>query len=173
MRKVILNLAVSLDGYIEDKHGEFDWCFTDQDYSDGQFDKFDTVFMGRKSYELMIKMNEIPNMKTYVFSDTLESSEQATVVTRKDCVNEVSKIKKQEGSDIWFFGGADLLTDFLKNNLIDELQLAVHPILLGGGKRLFQGNIQERMNCSLISVKTFDTGLVMMKYKMFKSMIYK
>lgn len=163
MRKVILNLAVSLDGFIEGTAGEFG-CFTDQDYSDGQFDRFDTVLMGRKSYELTVKMNEMPRMKVYVFSDTPKQAEHGAVVPRESFVQTVLELKQSEGSDIWFFGGADLLTDFLKSSLIDELQLAVHPILLGAGKRLFQGQIQERISCSLSSVKAYDTGLVMMKY---------
>jgi len=56
MRKIILSLAVSLDGFIENQDGSFDWCLTDQDYSEGQFERFDTVLMGRKSYELMQQM---------------------------------------------------------------------------------------------------------------------
>jgi len=98
MRKIILNLASSIDGYIEGIHGEFDWCFTDQDYSDGQFEHFDTVLMGRKSFELMIKMNEMPmkNVETFIFSNTLESSEYGTIVNSEDIVEKVMEMKKKD-----------------------------------------------------------------------------
>ncbi|QKS44937.1 dihydrofolate reductase [Paenibacillus cellulosilyticus] len=167
MRKIILNLAISLDGFIEGSDGEFDWCFSDQDYSDGQLDQFDAVFMGRKSYELMINLNEMPikNMKNYIFSDSLDSVKYGSLIRSSNMIDEVNKIKEDPGNDIWFFGGADLLTSFLEEGLIDELQLAVHPILLGKGKNLFQGKLNERIQCTFISAKSYDTGLVMLRYK--------
>jgi len=135
--------------------------------SDGQFDKFDTVFMGRKSFELMVKMNEMPirNKETYIFSNTLESTEYGTVIKSEVCVVKVLELKRKTGNDIWFFGGADLLSEFLNNKLIDEIQLAVHPILLGKGKRLFQEKLEERIKCTFLSTKSYESGLVMLKYK--------
>lgn len=167
MRKIILNLAISIDGFIEDGIGQFDWCFTDQDYTEGQFDKFDTVLMGRKSYDVMVQLNELPikNMKTYVFSNTLKEAKYGTIIRENELEEEVLKLKNEEGNDIWFFGGAKLLTSFLEKKLIDELQLAVHPIMLGEGTSLFEGKINRRINCELSSVKSYSTGLVMLKYK--------
>ncbi len=167
MRKVVLNLAVSIDGFIEDAIGKFDWCFIDQDYSEGQFQRFDAVFMGRKSYELMVNRKELPmgEKKIYIFSNSMKSAEYGTVIG-KDFEEEVYKIKNEAGQDIWFFGGANLLTSFLDKNLIDELQLAIHPIMLGAGKRLFEGKINRRINCQLIHAKSFSDGLVMLKYKL-------
>ena len=167
MRKIILNLAISIDGFIEDGIGQFDWCFTDQDYTEGQFDKFDTVLMGRKSYDVMVERNELPirNMKTYVFSNTLKEAKYGSIIRESELVEKVLKLKNEEGNDIWFFGGAKLLTSFLEKNLIDELQLAVHPIMLGEGTSLFEGKIKKRINCELSSVKSYSTGLVMLKYK--------
>ena len=76
MRNIILGLAVSLDGFIEGSNGEFDWCFTDQDYGMSDFMKrVDTLFMGRKTYELTLKMEGgtgFPILKEYIFSNTLE-----------------------------------------------------------------------------------------------------
>lgn len=167
MRKLILNLAVSIDGFIEDVKGQFDWCFIDQDYSEGQFEQFDAVFMGRKSYDLLVERNELPikDMKTYVFSDSLKEACHGAIIRGGNFEKEVQKIKNEDGQDIWFFGGASLLTSFLEKNLIDELQLAVHPIMLGAGKNLFEGKIHRKMNCELIDVKSYNTGLVMLKYK--------
>ena len=73
MRKIILNVAVSLDGFIEGPNGEFDWCFTDQDYGMSDFMKsIDAILFGRKSYELMLKMskNPFPEKMKYIFSKT-------------------------------------------------------------------------------------------------------
>src|SRR5206468_11515903 len=84
MRKIILNVAVSLDGFIEGPNGEFDWCLTDQDYGMKEFlDRTDAIFFGRKSYELLQSMepNAYPKKKKYVFSRTLKSvDQQATLV---------------------------------------------------------------------------------------------
>jgi len=162
-----MNLAVSLDGFIEDQNGSFDWCLTDQDYSEGQFARFDAVLMGRKSYELMQQMQELPiqGKAVYVFSNSLKKARHAFVVNSKDMVKEVMRLKSITGNDIWFFGGASLLTSFLEKGLIDELQLGVHPILLGSGTRLFEGKLIKRMNCELIDSKPYDTGLVMLKYR--------
>ncbi len=76
MRKVILNLAVSLDGFIEGPNGEFDWCFADQDYGMINFmNRIDSIYIGRKSYELVLQMekNPYPDKLKYVFSRTLKN----------------------------------------------------------------------------------------------------
>ena len=118
MRKVILNVAVSLDGFIEGTKGEYDWCFTDQDYGMTDFFKrIDAVFLGRKSYELVMKEGEsyLGKMKRYVFSTTLsETKDSNTTLIKSDVVTTVNKIKNEPGKDIWLFGGASLLTTFMK-----------------------------------------------------------
>ena len=83
MRNVILNLAVSLDGFIEGPNGEYDWCFTDQDYGMTEFlQRTDTIFLGRKSYELLMstEINPFPDMKKYVFSRTLHQAIGAQII---------------------------------------------------------------------------------------------
>ncbi len=167
MRKVILNLAVSLDGFIEGPNGEYDWCLTDQDYSMSNFMKrIDTIFFGRRSYELMISLekNPYPDKNKYVFSNTLNETKEGFRLINNNIGAEVDAIKKGKGKDIWLFGGASLTKSFLNANLIDELQLAVHPILLGCGKPLF-GNINERTYLKLIDKKTYPGGLVQLFYK--------
>lgn len=168
MRKVLLNLAVSLDGFIEGPGGEFDWCFTDQDYGMKDFLKrIDAVFLGRKSHELVKRMggqSPYPNKKSYVFSRTLEHVDDNSILVNGDLGEEVRKIKAERGKDIWLFGGAHLATDFVNLNLIDELWLAVHPLLLGGGKPLFQG-IHGRIPFTLKETKSYSTGLVQLFYE--------
>lgn len=168
MRKVILNLAVSLDGYIEGPKGEFDWCFTDQDYGMKEFMKrIDSLVMGRKSYDVLMKYekkNPYPDMMTYVFSNALQTNEKSTIVLRGDVTGEMKSILSKPGKDIWLFGGASLASTFVNNGLVDELWLAVHPLLLGSGKPLFQG-IKDRIGFVLTGTKEYSTGLVQLFYR--------
>lgn len=176
MRKIILGLAVSLDGFIEGPNGEYDWCFTDQDYGMNEFfGRIDAVFMGRKSYELTQKMagegtGEIPGMPKmteYVFSNTMKEAKEGMIIISGDIAVEVEKIKNSEGKDIWLFGGAELTSSLMNMGLLDELWLSVHPILLGSGKPLFN-NISNRIPLTLIESKTYETGLVSLKYSFAK-----
>lgn len=165
-RRIILGLAVSLDGFIEGPQGEYDWCFTDQDYGLTEFFKsVDTIFMGRKSFEVAnasADTNPWKGMTTYVFSNTMDKPAGDDVKLIRS-MNEVDKILKQPGKDIWLFGGAQLTTAFINAGLVDELWLSVHPILLGSGKPLFQ-NIDGRKGLKLIESRTYETGLVSLKY---------
>lgn len=170
MRKIILQLAVSLDGFIEGPNGEFDWCFTDDDYGMTEFFKsIDAVFMGRKSYELTLSIGGsappgFPPLKEYVFSNSLDKVEGQRILISGDLAKEVNKIKKDPGKDIWLFGGAALTSSFINLDLVDEMALAVHPVLLGAGKPLFQ-NIPGRVPLQLINTQTYPSGLVMLSYK--------
>lgn len=171
MRKIILGLAVSLDGLIEGPNGEYDWCFTDQDYGMTEFLKrIDAIFYGRKSYEMM-KMAESSGgenvwkgMKNYVFSNSLKQNGNDFELVTGDIGKKVKDIKNEKGKDIWLFGGASLTSSLLNAGLVDELGMAVHPILLGEGKPLFSG-IQNRIRTKLIDSKTYSTGLVYLTYK--------
>ncbi len=173
MRKVILNVAVSLDGFIEGPNGEYDWCFTDQDYGMSAFLKnIDAVFYGRKSYEMMLRAdfsgeNPFINFKTYVFSETLQTPYPNTQLISSDLAEQVTKLKQLPGKDIWLFGGASLLDSFLREGLVDQLSLAVHPLLLGEGKRLFQ-KMSARTTLTLLNSTSYTSGLVMLLYEIGK-----
>ena len=174
MRKIILSLAVSLDGFIEGPNGEYDWCFTDQDYGlSDLFKRIDAVFIGRKTYEMTLEMGEdnsagMPKLKEYIFSTTLKEVKEGATLINHDIETEVEKIKQEEGKDIWLFGGAGLTTSLLNAGLVNELSLAVHPILLGAGKPLFN-NIKERTNLTLINTKAYSTGLIVLNYSLGQS----
>lgn len=169
MRKVILGLAVSLDGYIEGPNGEFDWCFTDQDYGMSEFfGHVDACFFGRKSYEVAQSMaGELPpgwpKLQEYVFSRTLTTVKPGVILVNGDTREEVLRIKGEPGKDIWLFGGTDLTASLLELGLVDELWLSVHPILLGGGKLLFRP-LEHGVRLRLLETKTYETGLVSVKY---------
>ncbi|MES2278545.1 MAG: dihydrofolate reductase family protein [Bacteroidota bacterium] len=168
MRKIILNVAVTLDGYIEGPNGEYDWCFVDQDYGMADFfAETDTIFMGRKSYELIIgtgDINAFPQPK-YVFSDTLIPGEHphVTIVRKAGFKETVDRIKDEYGANIWLFGGAELLTAFLQENMVDEFLLSIHPILLGSGKLLFS-QLKDRVGLIHTGTETYNSGLVQLRY---------
>lgn len=173
MRKIILQLAVSLDSFIEGPNGEYDWCFTDQDYGMTDFfQRIDSVFYGRKSYELALSMadaaNEgampgFPKLKEYVFSTTLKEVKPGVVLINGDIETQIRQIKQEQGKDIWLFGGASLTTSLLNLRLVDEISLAVHPIILGSGKPLFS-QISNRIALTLKDTKRYSSGLVSLTY---------
>jgi dihydrofolate reductase len=173
MRKVILGLAITLDGYIEGPNGEYDWCFTDQDYGLNEFfDRVDAMFIGRKSYEIAKQHADsnngevvpgMPRMTEYVFSNTLKTVGEGAVLLSGDSIARARKIKELPGKDIWLFGGASLTDALMAEGLVDELWLSVHPLLLGGGKPLFRAQ-RNRTQLTLLDTKTYETGLVSLRY---------
>jgi len=169
MRKLILQLAVSLDGFIEGPNGEFDWCFTDQDYGMTDFlARVDSLLLGRKSYELTQTMGEeamapFSQLKQYIVSTTLRNVQPGEILIKENAEEAVQKLKQQQGKDIWLFGGASLTTSMFNAGLIDEIILAVHPVILGSGKPLFN-NIQNRTHLTLQNATTYSSGLVMLTY---------
>lgn len=169
MRKIILNLAVSLDGYIEGPNGEYDWCFTDQDYGMSDFFKrIDAVFLGRKSYEMSLGVENadtswMPPVTSYVFSNSLQQVKSDAILVSGDLRTAIEGIKNEPGKDIWLFGGAELTASLLRENLVDEFMLSIHPILLGSGKLLFS-TLPNRVHLQLADTKTYDSGLVTLTY---------
>lgn len=174
MRKLILGLAVTLDGYIEGPNGEYDWCFTDQDYGLNEFfARIDAIFIGRKSYEMAQQYADsnngetipgMPELTEYVFSKTLKSVKDGAVLIAADSIAEARRIKSEPGKDIWLYGGASLSAALMNEGLVDELWLSVHPILLGTGKPLFQKE-DKRTDLILLECKTYETGLVSLRYR--------
>ncbi len=164
MRKIILCVAVSLDGYIEGPKGEYDWCYTDQDYGMTPFlERIDTIFYGRKSYDVA-GGNVFPGKRAYIFSNTLKKSPDDAILVSGDVLQQVREMKQQKGKDIWLFGGAVLITALMNADLVDELFLAVHPLVLGAGKPLFQ-HIEERKPFKLLGAQTYSSGLVSLTYQ--------
>lgn len=167
MRRIVLNLAVSLDGYIEGPNGEYDWCLTDQDYGMTEFlDRVDALLMGRKSFEVMQSDSSglFTGKTWYIFSTTLTEVPSRMHRIGEDWEARVRALRKEPGKDLWLFGGASLTAHFLKADLVDELILSVHPLVLGAGKPLFEPSGQ-RTPLELVSVRPFSTGLVQLHYR--------
>jgi dihydrofolate reductase len=150
MRKVILSVAVSLDGFIEGPHGEYDWCPPpSEDEMNDFMNGIDVIFMGRKSYE-MADTSMFPGKQIYVFSNTLKEAKGNAKLIAGDFMAAINEIKQQHGKDIWLFGGASLTTTFINHRLVDEMWLGLVPIVLGRGKSLFQ-DIQDRQQFNAVS----------------------
>ena len=127
------------------------------------------MFLGRKSYELMLTMgdNEIPgmpNLTEYVFSNTLKEVKPGAILISGNIETVVKQIKDKQGKNIWLFGGASLTASLMNLGLVDEISLAVHPIILGSGKPLFN-NVKGRIALTLTDTKTYSTGLVSLSYR--------
>jgi dihydrofolate reductase len=178
MKKVLLNLAVTLDGYIEGPNGEIDWCIMDDDMDFEEFlPGIDTIFFGRISYDAWIKYQPGPDAPTaemkmwnifdskrkVVFTSQIRKDENAEYIS-SNLAEKVAEIKLQGGKDIWLFGGAKLVTSFIRLDLIDEYQLSVHPVALGSGKPLFK-NLEQRLALRLIKTRQFRSGVVQMIYE--------
>jgi dihydrofolate reductase len=166
MRKIILGLAITLDGYIEGPSGEYDWCFTDQDYGLKEFfSRIDALFMGRKSYDIARKhgdQNPWGEIRTYVFSRSPDHDAAVTWLTADE--DTIDRIRNENGKDIWLFGGAEITRLFLARGWVDEVWLSIHPVLLGGGKLLFD-SVANRTQLKLLNCKAYSTGLVSLRYE--------
>jgi dihydrofolate reductase len=173
MRKVILGLGISLDGYIARPDGAVDFLFMPKDYSMGPFFKtIDTALMGRKTYEVALKMGGGGfggSMVSYVFSRTLPQGERdGLIFTGKTPAAVVGQLRKTRGKHIWLMGGGELVRDFLKADLVDELYIGVVPVLIGEGIPLFPSGFPQR-NFDLMKNETFSKGLIALTYRRARS----
>lgn len=178
MRKIILDLAVTLDGYIEGPNGETDWCIMDEDMKFEEFlSGIDAIFYGRVSYDFWGNFQPEPasdemeknlwrqvhSKKKYVFSSQHRQDDDATFIS-SNLPAAVAEIKNSEGKDIWLYGGAGLITSFIEHDLIDLYRLSVHPLAMGKGKPLFE-NIKERIDLKLVKSVSFQSGVIQLIYK--------
>jgi dihydrofolate reductase len=176
MRKVILSMMVSVDGFIEGQDPEYNWHNWDDEMAAYMMDFFktvDTFIYGRKSYEAMIAYwpqlndefaNVMNQTKKLVFSRTLKNLVWNSRLINSNSVEKIRSLKKEEGKDMVLFAGADLAETFIKNNLIDEFRLIVNPILLGSGKSLFK-NLNKVYNLKLKETLSFKCGNIILIYK--------
>jgi dihydrofolate reductase len=169
VRKIILALGISIDGYIARQDGTFDFLFMPKDFSMAEFfASIDTGIMGRKTYEVAKAQGEGgfgPKLKTYVLSRTLPPGErEGKIFVNVSPEGLVEEIRQHKGKDIWLMGGGEIARDFLKADLVDELRLGVVPVLLGEGLPLFPSGFPQR-NFELTENKSFSQGLISLKYK--------
>ena len=136
MRRVRYSVAMSLDGYIAGPKGEYDWIIIDPDIDFGaMFKGYDAVLMGRKSYEAAKGQGGygMPGIQAYVFSKTLRQTDCPDAIVSDNPKDTVTALRSEPGKDIWLFGGGDLFRSMLGLGLVDEMEVAVIPVLLGAG----------------------------------------
>jgi len=184
MRKVVLMMSVSIDGYIEGPNREIDWHMVDDElhrHFNQVLRSMGAFLSGRVTHELMAgfwptadrdpastePMVEFAGIwrdtPKIVYSRTLERADWNTVVVREVVASEVQDLKAQPGGDL-ALGGADLAAAFLRQDLIDEYRLYVHPVVLGQGKPLFQPPAPTT-NLRLAETRAFGNGVVLLHYR--------
>lgn len=167
MRQVRYSVAMSLDGYIAGPKGEFDWILMDPDIDfAAMMSSFDTVLMGRHSFEVALSQGGLmPGMKTVVVSRTLRQEDYPNVtIIGEEPEEAVAHLRAESGQDIWLFGGGLLFRSLLAAGLVDTVEVAVIPILLGAGKPMLPPPA-DRARLRLTATKVYEkTGIVALEY---------
>ena len=184
MRKIILSMGVSLDGFMEGPHREIDWHRVDEElhrHFNEKFGAMSAFLEGRVTYELMdafwptadadpastpamVEFASIwRDMPKFVFSRTLQRADGNTTIVRDVVVEDILALKAQPGGDM-VVGGADLAAAFRRHDLIDEYHVYVHPVLIGRGKPLFQP-WDARTDLRLVETRTFGNGVVLLRHE--------
>ncbi|UXX78670.1 dihydrofolate reductase family protein [Reichenbachiella carrageenanivorans] len=174
MRKISLFIATSLDGYIAKPNDDLSFLkIVEKEGEDYGYAKFtatiDTLIIGRKTYDYVVReigASHYDNGErdVYVVTKTPRPNVGKTTFYTGDLTELVKRLKSKEGENIYCDGGAEVIHELLKNDLIDELIISVIPILLGNGTRLFKDGRPEQ-TLELITTKTYDTGLTQLHYK--------
>jgi dihydrofolate reductase len=160
-------VAATLDGFIAGLRGEHDWIVMDPaiDFT-ALYAGFDTAVMGRKTYAAGVEqgMNGMPGIDVIVFSRTLPTADTPGLrITSDDPVKVVAGLKKKRGKDIWLFGGGELFRTLLDAGLVDTVEVAVMPVLLGAGIPLLPPGATARL--ALADQKVLPgSGIVVLSY---------
>jgi dihydrofolate reductase len=189
MRKLKLQMQMTIDGFVARPNGELDWMNPNKEMDDDKLmpcidsliDSSDTILMGRKmtdgfvnywtkvvenpespEYEFAKKMVDTPKV---VFTRTLDESPWAnTVLAKGDIVEEVNRLKNQTGKDILVYGGADFVSSLIKENLIDEYNFFIIPTAIGCGMTLF-GKLEDKsLRLKLSHSQSYNCGIVVNTY---------
>jgi dihydrofolate reductase len=185
MRKLKLQVQISIDGFIAGQNGEMDWMVWNWDdeikkYASEITEPIDCIIMGRNlatgfipywenvasnpddpQYPFGKKMTDTPKV---VFTKTLDKSEwDNTVLAKGDLIEEVNKLKHQNGKDIIAYGGARFVSSLIKAGLIDEYNLFVNPTALGAGMSIFK-EMDAKQNYKLKKTIAFNCGIALLQY---------
>ncbi|MFF5207146.1 dihydrofolate reductase family protein [Streptosporangium sp. NPDC000396] len=177
MRKIVAAFFMSLDGVVEaPQNWHFPYFNEEMGEAVGaQASEADAMLLGRRTYEEFAahwadKGSDVPfadhinNTTKFVVSSTLETAEwRNSTLIRDDVAGEIAELKQQPGKNILVNGSATLVRSLLRDNLLDELRLLVHPIIVGSGQRLFADGAEQK-GLKLIESKTFSTGVLSLAY---------
>ncbi|MDO3700505.1 dihydrofolate reductase family protein [Micromonospora sp. C28SCA-DRY-2] len=181
MRKIIVHMSVSLDGFFEGPGGDISWHMVDEElhrHFNAELRTMGGFLDGRRTYELMAAfwptadqdpassepMKEFAgiwrDMPKVVYSRTLERADWGTTIVREVVPDEVRKLQAEPGGDL-VLGGADLIATFLEHDLVDGWRIYVHPVILGRGRQIFPTS-GERRPLRLVGTRTFGNGVVLL-----------
>jgi len=174
MRKLSLFIAMSLDGFIAKPNDDLSFLkIVEKEGEDYGYENFtstiDTLIIGRKTYDYVVKEigsshYDNGDRDVYVITRTERPSVGRTTFYTGDLAALVIQLKSGIGKNIYCDGGAEVINELLKNDLIDEMIISIIPILVGSGTRLFKDGRPEQL-LEFVSVKSFDTGLTQLHYK--------
>ncbi len=174
MRRIRYQVASSLDGYILGPNGEIDWIVNDPEVDfAAMFAEYDTVLMGRKTYESIPAGMSVarmhPGQQVLVFSRTLRPADHPEVTIVADRVREtVAELRARPGKDIWLFGGGELFRSLLALDLVDTVEPAIVPVVLGGGTPLLPGPPIRRRLAYIGQRLYAKSGILAVRYDVVK-----
>ena len=185
MRRLILSMMMSIDGFIEGPNRDLDWHLVDDElhtYINDLARGLGAFLYGRRTYELMVDYwptaDRRPSSPAYevefariwkdtpkiVFSTTLGEVQWNTTLIRENVAEEVTRLKGQPGGSLMLYGGAAMASMFMRLGFIDEYQLYLHPVVLGSGTPLFP-TLDGGIKLKLVEARTFRTGVVLLRYQ--------
>jgi dihydrofolate reductase len=172
---------MTVDGYIAGPNGEMDWMVFNWDnelkkYVTEISESFDCIILGRKLAQGFIPhwasnpeqegADKFNSTKKIVFTKTIDKSEwDNTILAKGDLVDEITKLKNQDGKDIIVYGGSTFVSALIKKGLVDEFHLFINPTAIGSGLTIFN-ELDSRQNLTLIKSISFDCGIVVLNYKL-------
>ena len=181
MRKLKLQVQMTVDGYIGGPNGEMDWLVFNwddelKDYVKALTEPVDCIVLGRKlaqgfiphwaSHSELEGADKINGSKKVVFTKTLDQSVwDNTVLAQGDLVEEITKLKQADGGDLIVYGGAGFVSSLIKHGLIDEYHLFINPTAIGKGMPIFNG-LDSKQPLSLIKSTAFSCGIVVLHYEL-------
>jgi len=172
MRKLVYDIAMSLDGFIARADGSVDGLLAEGDHVTDFMNRlgaYDTVLMGRATYEWGYRFGltpgalAYPHMQHHVFSRTLRFDDSPVHVVSDDEIGAVERLKQQDGGDIYLCGGGAFAGFLLDNRLVDQVVVKLSPVLLGGGVRLF-GASRAAVELTTVESKRYDNGVLLLRY---------
>jgi dihydrofolate reductase len=168
MRQLRYSIAASLDGYIAGVNGEFDWIVIDPDIDfAAMYAGFSALVMGRRSYDVFVSTGGAVGaaLPTYVYSRSLPEGERDGVTFVADAVPHVAHLKETgEGKPLWLWGGGKLFRELAAAGLVDGVDVAIIPVLLGGGLQMLPAPA-DRMSLKLRAHRLYNkTGILFLEY---------